>query len=104
MQIHITVWLASFVEVHWRASLIVLSRSDRLQLEGKVLRLTHLFKYADDEVLVIEESYVMQASILVEVPWADKVIETFLQGQYLLKESYVTFLDDALDVGHLRIA
>jgi len=68
------------------------------------LKIAQLFKYADDEVLVVKESNIMQACILVQVPRGNKVIKTFFLSHYLLEEIEVAFLDNALNVSHLSIA
>ena len=71
-------------------------------MDRKILRLSHRLKKSHDEVFVVEQSYVVQACVLVQVSWLKEVIKTELRAHDLAEQAVVAGLDHALEVGHLR--
>ena len=65
MQIDVAVRFSSVKEVHRGTILWILQQWDLFQLECEVLWLGKLNKDLNNEVLVIEERHVVQASVIV---------------------------------------
>ena len=103
MQTDVTIRLASVEKVHCRPILVVDFLRDCFEFESELLRPFYALQYWHDEVFVVKEGDIVQARVLVEIPWGQKVVETNFLGHNLFEECVITLLYDALQVGHLGI-